>query len=76
MKPQEVSASIVVYSKVAITQGYAKGSYSNSKLLKYHIQSTIKYFGKWVCIYDSERRRLNENPAPLTHDHPALESAA
>jgi hypothetical protein len=66
----------VFYPKIAVTHGYAKGSYSNSRLLKYHMQSAIKYFGKWGWIYDSERRRLNKNTAPLTHNRAARESAA
>jgi GT2 family glycosyltransferase len=65
----------VFYPKVAVTHGYAKGSYSSGKLLQYHLQSAIKYFGKWGWIYDSERRRLNKKTAPLTRDR-ARESAA
>jgi GT2 family glycosyltransferase len=66
----------VFYPKVAITHGYAKGSYSNGTLLKYHVQSAIKYFGKWGWIYDSNRRILNKKTTPLTNDRAARESAA
>jgi GT2 family glycosyltransferase len=66
----------VFYPNVAITHGYAKGSYSSSTLLKYHVQSAIKYFGKWGWIYDSKRQKLNRKTAPLTHDHAARESVA
>jgi GT2 family glycosyltransferase len=66
----------IFYPKVAVTHGYAKGSYSSGKLLKYHMQSAIKYFGKWGWIYDSERRKLNKKTAPLAHGRTTRESHA
>jgi GT2 family glycosyltransferase len=55
----------VFYPEVAVTHGYAKGSYSDPKLLKYHLQSAFRYFCKWGWIFDSERRRLNEKTKPV-----------
>ncbi len=51
----------VFYPKVAIYHDYAKGSYRNFKLLRYHIQSTIKYFDKWGWFFDRERNTINKN---------------
>jgi GT2 family glycosyltransferase len=53
------------YPEVAVTHGYAKGSYSSGTLLKYHMQSAIAYFRKWGWIYDGGRQRLNQHTAPL-----------
>jgi GT2 family glycosyltransferase len=51
----------VFYPKVAVTHGYTKGSYRDPKLLKYHLQSSFKYFNKWGWIYDSGRTKMNKN---------------
>jgi GT2 family glycosyltransferase len=66
----------VFYPDVAITHGYAKGSYSNWRLLKYHLQSAIRYFGKWGWIFDPTRERLNQKTAPVSHDRATHEHAA
>ena len=50
----------VFYPKVFIYHDYAKGSYKNFKLLKYHMQSTIKYFNKWGWFFDEERKKMND----------------
>jgi GT2 family glycosyltransferase len=55
----------VFYPRVAVTHGYAKGSYNNLKLLKYHVGSAFRYFSKWGWIYDPERARLNSRTAPV-----------
>lgn len=55
----------VFYPVVAVTHGYNKGSYRDPKLLKYHLQSALKYFCKWGWIFDSGRDRLNRNTTPL-----------
>lgn len=47
------------YPGVSVFHEYAKGSYKNKKLLKYHIRSIIKYFNKWGWFFDSERRKIN-----------------
>lgn len=49
----------IFYPQVSITHNYEKGSYKNSKLLIYHIQSAFKYFNKWGWFFDMERRRIN-----------------
>ena len=55
----------VFYPLASITHGYAKGSYRNSTLLKYHVQSAAKYFVKWGWLYDPEKTRLNKNTSAL-----------
>lgn len=59
------TSKTVFYPQVAVTHGYAKGSYRDSKLLKYHLQSAIKYFSKWGWIFDPDRRSLNKRTQPL-----------
>jgi GT2 family glycosyltransferase len=51
----------VYFPDVHIYHGYAKGSYSNPQLLKYHISSAIKYFTKWGWFIDKERDRFNRD---------------
>lgn len=46
--------------QVSVTHTYAKGSYTNPKLLKYHLNSAIKYFNKWGWLFDSVRRQRNK----------------
>lgn len=48
------------YPSVSICHEYAKGSYKNRKLLKYHINSIIKYFNKWGWIWDVDRKKINQ----------------
>jgi len=50
----------IFYPEVSVIHNYEKGSYKNSKLLKYHIQSAFKYFNKWGWFFDKERRRINK----------------
>jgi hypothetical protein len=66
----------VLYPKVAITRGYTKGSHLSGKVRIYHLQTAVRHFGKWGWIYDSGRRRLNENPASITRGHATRESIA
>jgi len=56
---QKVSKTIY-YPYVHIYHEYGKGSYKNLKLLKYHIDSAIKYFNKWGWFFDKERDRINK----------------
>jgi GT2 family glycosyltransferase len=70
------SYKTVFYPDVAITHGYAKGSYSNRRLLKLHLQSAIRYFSKWGWIFDAERERLNRKTAPVGRSGAERESAA
>lgn len=43
----------------SIKHGFQKGSYINPKLLRYHIQSAVRYFNKWGWLFDESRRRMN-----------------
>lgn len=45
---------------IAIYHQHEQGSYKNPMLLKYHIQSAIKYFNKWGWIFDKRRSILND----------------
>ena len=56
----EVSKT-VYYPEVQIYHEYAKGSYKNRKLLKYHIRSVIKYFNKWGWFFDVKRKKRNND---------------
>lgn len=49
----------IFYPKVHIYHGYAKESYTNPLLLKYHIRSAVSYFNKWGWFFDRERSRIN-----------------
>lgn len=55
----EVSKTIF-YPNVSVYHEYGKGSYKNKKLLKYHIESVIKYFNKWGWIFDKKRKDTNK----------------
>lgn len=52
-------AKTVYYPEACIYHAYAKGSYKNKKLLKYHICSVIKYFNKWGWFFDRKRKEIN-----------------
>lgn len=49
----------IFYPKVSIYHEYAKGSYSNRKMLIMHMKSIIKYFNKWGWFFDKKRRVRN-----------------
>lgn len=49
----------IFYPKTEIVHEYAKESYVNKKLLKYHIQSAIYYFSKYGWIFDKQRDEIN-----------------
>lgn len=55
----------VFYPAVSVTHDYAKGSYRNSKLLRYHVLSAIRYFEKWGWIRDPQRDEINRRTSPL-----------
>src|ERR1700691_4703165 len=40
----------VFYPRVAVRHDYAKGSYENARLLRYHLTSAIRYFNKWGWV--------------------------
>lgn len=49
----------VFYPHVTVIHGYEKGSYSNYKLLRYHMASLFKYYCKWGWIFDRDRKNIN-----------------
>ncbi len=49
----------VLFPSVSVIHGYRKGSYRSFKLLRYHVESAVRYFSKWGWIQDHERKRLN-----------------
>lgn len=49
----------IFYPYVDIIHKYEKESYSNPVLLRYHINSAIRYFNKWGWLIDKERSRIN-----------------
>ncbi|HEY4355742.1 MAG TPA: glycosyltransferase family 2 protein [Acidobacteriaceae bacterium] len=51
--------------KAHILHGYQKGSYSNPRLLFYHLRSAVLYFSKWGWIRDSKRDSQNRRIEPL-----------
>lgn len=57
--------SVIYAPQVIVTHAYAKGSYRNWRLLRYHLQSAIKYFNKWGWFYDPLRRKKNLKMAYL-----------
>ena len=61
------------FPNVSVTHGYAKGSYRDFALLRYHLQSAIKYFMKWGWFRDSKRVFLNSRIDPLVRDESATE---
>jgi GT2 family glycosyltransferase len=64
---------------IAVVHEYAKGSYRNYRLLRYHIHSAIRYFNKWGWFVDSHRRNRNrfcsENMHRTSHTGPVDVSA-
>lgn len=52
-------ARTVYEPAVAVTHDYAKGSYRNPKLLRYHLRSALSYFGKWGWLVDGARSQRN-----------------
>ncbi len=47
----------IYYPEAIVYHEYAKGSYKSKKLLKIHIDSTIKYFNKWGWFFDKGRKK-------------------
>lgn len=46
---------------ISIYHEYEKGSYSNIKLLRFHIISIVKYFNKWGWFFDNDRKSRNND---------------
>lgn len=55
----DVSDTVYLPS-VEVKHAYAKGSYRNLKLLRYHLHSAILYFNKWGWIFDQDRNEKNK----------------
>lgn len=53
-------AQTMYYPKVSVYHAYAKGSYKNRKLLRYHMCSMFKYFNKCGWLWDIERKTINK----------------
>jgi GT2 family glycosyltransferase len=51
---------VVYLPEVSVVHEYAKGSYANKRLLRYHICSAIRYFNKWGWFFDRQRRAANQ----------------
>jgi len=51
---------LVYFSEAGIFHNYSKGSYKNGKLFMHHIASAVRYFNKWGWVFDSERKRINQ----------------
>lgn len=60
-----MEAKTVFYPHVAITHGYAKGSYKNYREFKRHVVSAVQYFSKWGWFFDAKTKKLNERIAAV-----------
>ena len=49
----------VYFPKLTIYHGHAKESYKSFRLLKIHVVSAIKYFGKWGWFFDVKKKDIN-----------------
>jgi GT2 family glycosyltransferase len=59
----------IYYPEAIVYHEFAKESYKSKKLLKIHIDSTIKYFNKWGWFFDKDRKKINErDPSYLTNN--------
>ena len=59
----------VVYDpSTFVCHGYAKGSYRNWRLLRYHMVSAVKYFNKWGWFVDPHRKKANERALAALRD--------
>jgi GT2 family glycosyltransferase len=50
---------VIYFPTVSVTHDFQKGSYKSKLLLKYHIQSAIRYYNKWGWFFDRKRSDLN-----------------
>ncbi len=51
----------VYYPVESIIHGYRRASYKSLKLLRHHLNSSIKYFNKWGWFSDKERTIINNS---------------
>ncbi len=52
-------ARTVCLPYLAISHEFSRGSYHDSKLLKHHLLSMIRYFNKWGWLCDPKRKAVN-----------------
>jgi len=52
-------SKVLYFPAVTVVHKYAKASYTDRKLLFYHIKSAIQYFNKWGWIFDLKRKKIN-----------------
>lgn len=50
---------VVYFPNVSVIHEYGKGSYRDPKLLRYHMNSAVKYFNKWGWFFDRQRSKRN-----------------
>jgi len=50
----------IVFGDINIYHFWERGSYKNSKLLRYHIESAIYYFNKFGWVFDADRKKWNK----------------
>lgn len=60
----------VFFPHAKIYHEFAKGSYGNPRLLKYHIMAAIRYFNKWGWLFDQTRRRVNTAALAALNNRP------
>jgi GT2 family glycosyltransferase len=49
----------VFFPFVSVSHRYGRGSYRSSRLLWYHVRSTVRYFCKWGWVFDRSRVSAN-----------------
>lgn len=49
------------YPEVRVIHEYAKGSYKDKTLFRYHIKAACEYFNKHGWLFDRKRNRINKN---------------
>lgn len=54
---------IVFDPRVVVVHAYAKGSYHDWRLMRYHVASACRYFSKWGWLGDHTRRMRNRATA-------------
>jgi len=58
-------ARTLYHPLVTVRHDYAKGSYKNRRLLRFHIISAVRYFFKWGWVFDPVRTARNRNALGL-----------
>ena len=56
----EASYKTIFYPFVCICHHHERKSFTNFKVFKMYLKSTIYYFNKWGWFFDKERRRINK----------------